>query len=124
MGLLCLEDLEREVVKEVVAKAKNSVIDCGGGVVMDERNVADLKRNSKAVLLISNPDEILKRISRDTNRPSLKAGLSFEEEQLQALSEREPKYRAAADCIFDTTHLKPRQTAIKIIDHIKKKGWV
>ena len=117
-------EIEREMVKEITAEASNSVIDCGGGVVLDERNVVDLKRNSKAVLLISSPEKILERIRRDTSRPSLKGGLDFEEEQRQILAEREPKYRAVADCIFDTTHLKPIQTAIKIIEHIKKKGWI
>ena len=115
--------IERKIVKEVAAKARNSIIDCGGGVILDERNVADLKWNSKIVLLISSPEKILERI-KDTNRPLLKEGLSFEEEQRQVISEREPKYRAAANCIFDTTYLKPRQTAIKIIDHFKNKNWI
>ena len=116
-------EIERKMVEEVATGARNSVIDCGGGVILDERNVADLKRNSKAVLLISSPDKILERI-KDTNRPTLKEGLSFEEEQRQVISEREPKYRAAADCVFDTSYQNPRQTAIKIIEHFKKKGWI
>ena len=117
-------EIERETVKRIAAKAENSVIDCGGGVVLDERNVTDLKRNSKAVLLISSLEKILERISRDKSRPPLKEGLDFEDEQRQILSEREPKYRDVADCIFDTTYLKPHQTAIKIIQHFKKKDWV
>ena len=115
--------IEREVVERVSSEARNSVVDCGGGVVLDERNVVDLRCKSKAVLLISSLEKILERI-KDTNRPPLKEGLSFEEEQRQALSEREPKYHAAADCVFDTSDLKPRQTAKKIIEHFKKKGWI
>ena len=116
--------IEREVVERVSSEARNSVVDCGGGVVMDERNVIDLKRNSKIVLLISSLEKIMQRIKRDTTRPSLKEGLSFEEEQYQTLNEREPKYNAAADCVFETTYLKPHETAIKIIEHFKKKGWI
>ena len=115
-------EIERKVVEEVAREARNSVIDCGGGVVLDERNVRDLRCNSKIVLLISSLEKIMGRI-KDTNRPPLKEGLSFAEEQRQVISERDPMYRAAADCIFDTTYLKPRQTAIKIIKHFKKKGW-
>ena len=115
-------EIERKVVEEVATKARNSVIDCGGGVVLDERNVRDLRCNSKIVLLISSLEKIVGRI-KDTNRPPLKEGLSFAEEQRQVISERDPMYRAAADCIFDTTYLKPRQTATKIIKHFKKKGW-
>ena len=115
--------IEYEMVREVAAEAVNSVIDCGGGVILDERNVADLKRNNKAVLLVSSLEKILERI-KNTNRPPLKEGLSFEQEQRQILSEREPKYRAVADCVFDTTYIKPYQTAMKIIGHFKKKGWI
>ena len=117
-------EIERKVIEDVAAEAKNSVIDCGGGVILDERNVVDLKRNSKAVLLISSLEKILERITQNTDRPPLKEGLDLEEEQRLILGEREPKYRAAADCVFDTTHLKPRQTALKIIEHFKKKDWI
>ncbi len=116
--------IERELVKKVSAETANSVIDCGGGVVLDELNVADLKRKGKVILLISSLEKIMERIRQDVNRPPLVEGLSFEEEQRQILSERDPKYRAAADCIFDTTYLKPRQTAMKIIELFKKKGWI
>ena len=116
-------EIERKIVEEVTTEAVNSVIDCGGGVILDERNVLDLKRNGKAVLLISSPEKILERI-KDTNRPPFKEGLSFEEEQRRVLSEREPKYHAAADCVFDTSYLKPRQTAIEIIEYFKKKDWI
>ena len=65
-------EIEREVVEEVAAKAKNSVIDCGGGVVLDKRNVIDLKRNGKTVLLVSSLEKIIERINRSTDRPPLK----------------------------------------------------
>lgn len=116
-------EIERRMVEEVTAEARKSVIDCGGGVILDERNLLDLKRNNKVVLLVSSVEKILERI-KNTCRPTLKAGVSFEEEQRQVLSEREPKYRAAADCFFDTSDTKPRQTVIKIIEHFKKKGWI
>ena len=91
---------------------------------MDERNVMDLRRSGKVVLLISGFEKIIQRINRDLRRPPLEATLSFEEEQRKVLSEREPKYRAGADCVFDTSYLKPRQIAMKIIGHFKKKGWI
>ena len=117
-------EIEREMVEEVTTKAKNSVIDCGGGVVLDKRNVIDLKRNGKTVLLVSSLEKIIERINRNTDRPPLKKGLSFEEEHRQILAERESKYQAAADCFFDTTHLNPPQIATKIVEFFKKKGWI
>ena len=117
-------EIERGVVEKVSSEVRNSIIDCGGGVVLDERNVADLRRSGKVVLLISSFEKIIQRISRDLRRPPLEATLSFEEEQRKALSERDPKYRAAADYVFETTDLKPSQTAMKIIEHFKKKSWI
>ena len=117
-------EIEREVVERVSSEARSSIIDCGGGVILDDRNVTDLKRNGKVVLLTSSFEKIFHRVSRDLIRPPLEAALSFEEEQRKVLIERDPKYKAAADCIFDTSHLKPRQIAIKIIEHFKKKDWI
>ena len=91
---------------------------------MDEHNVTDLRRNGKVVLLTSSLEKIIQRISRDSSRPPLEEKLSFREEQKKVLIERDPQYRAAADCIFETTHLEPRQTALKIITRFKKERWI
>ena len=117
-------EVEREVVKRVSSEAQNSVIDCGGGVIIDAHNIVDLKKNSKIVLLTSSLEKIMQRISLDSKRPRLKEGISFEEEHRQVFNERLSKYNAAADCTFETTHLKPREIALKIIEHFKKKGWI
>ena len=117
-------EIERGVVQQISSEARNSIIDCGGGVVMDEHNVADLRRNGKVVLLTSSLEKILQRISRDPSRPPLKGNLSFIEEQQKVLIERDPKYRAAADCVFETTHLEPHKTAQKIITRFKKERWI
>jgi shikimate kinase len=74
--------------------------------------------------LTSSLEKIIQRISRDSSRPPLEGNLSFREEQQKVLIERDPKYRAAADCIFETTHLEPRQTALKIITRFKKERWI
>ena len=117
-------EIERGVVEKVSSEVRNSIIDCGGGVVLDERNVVDLRRGGKVVLLISSFEKIIQRISRDLSRPPLESVLSFEEEQRKVLRERDPKYRAAANCVFDTSYLKPRQTALKIVTRFKKKNWI
>ena len=117
-------EIEREVVQRISSKVRNSIIDCGGGVVMDEHNVTDLRQNGKLVLLTSSLEKIIQRISRDSSRPPLEEKLSFREEQKKVLIERDPQYRAAADCVFETTHLEPRKTALKIVTRFKKEGWI
>jgi len=117
-------EIEREVVQRISSKVRNSIIDCGGGVVMDEHNVTDLRQNGKLVLLTSSLEKIIQRIARDSSRPPLERNLSFREEQQKVLMERDPQYRAAADCVFETTHLEPRKTALKIVTRFKKEGWI
>ena len=117
-------EIERSVVAQISSEVHNSIIDCGGGVIVDERNVIDLRQSGKVVLLTSSFEKIIQRINRDLSRPPLDQGLAFEEEQRKVLTERDPKYRAAADCTFDTTYLKPQQIAMKIIEHFKKKVWI
>ena len=91
---------------------------------MDDRNIINLRRNGKVVLLTASLEKIIQRMRLSTDRPALEGELSFEEEQKKFLSERDPKYRAAADCIFETTHEKPYKTAMKIIERFKKEGWI
>jgi shikimate kinase len=116
--------IESEVVEQISSKSRDSIIDCGGGVVVDERNIINLRRNGKVVLLTASLEKIIQRMSLNSDRPPLEGEFSFEEEQKKILSERDPKYRAAADCIFETTYAKPYNTAMKIIERFKKEGWI
>lgn len=116
--------IEASVVQRVAQTTVDSVIDCGGGVVLNAENILSLKRKGKIVLLTAGFEMILKRIKNDPNRPPLKDGLTFEEEQRVILSEREPKYAAAADLVFDTTTKRPPETADDIMDRLQEEGWI
>ena len=116
--------LESEIVAEVSQKAKNSIIDCGGGVVLNDANIANLKRNGVCIVLTASLETIMKRIRHDKNRPALEGGLSFEEEQKKNIAERESKYNAAADFLCDTSQRRPRETAGEITEYLSSKGWV
>ncbi len=117
-------ELEYEVVQEVCGEAENAILDCGGGVVLDHRNVDRLKRHGRVALLIAEFGILLERLSRDKNRPALMDGVSFEEEQRQIMAEREEKYRAAADFVCDTSYVKPEDTANEIRIHFREQGWI
>ncbi len=117
-------ELEAGVVREVSSRARDAIIDCGGGVVVNDDNIRHLKRDGRAVLLTASLEALMERIRRDPNRPPLKKGLSFEEEQRQIIAEREPKYRAAADLVVDTTKKQPAETASEIIQYFTEKLWI
>lgn len=116
--------LESEIVAEVSEKAKNSIIDCGGGVVLNDANIANLKQDGVCIVLTANLETIMKRIRHDQNRPPLESGLSFKEEQEKIMAEREGKYSAAADYLCDTSQRRPRETVGEIIEYLSSKGWI
>jgi shikimate kinase len=117
-------EIESRIVREVSTVEQEAVIDCGGGVVLDDQNIVCLKKQGRAVVLRADLQTLLKRIKSDPNRPPLKEGLSFEEEQKVILKEREPKYQSAADMILDTTSQKPMTTVMEIIKFFQNKKWI
>jgi shikimate kinase len=69
-------------------------------------------------LLKADIDTIISRIQGDANRPSLKEGMTFREEQKKVLEERALKYQKAADVEVDTSILSINQAVEKILENI------
>ncbi|MFX0039805.1 MAG: shikimate kinase [Promethearchaeota archaeon] len=101
---------------ERIAKLTKVIISCGGGVVLNEKNVENLRKNCHMVLLKATIDEIYKR--------SLKNGIETrpiinkedpKREILKALNFRKPYYKAAAEIIIDTTGKKIKRIVREIV---------
>jgi len=99
--------MERKLI-EAVSKKENLVIASGGGAVVDERNVKDLKRNGWIVWLGASAEVLRARMDEAKKggqvRPSL-TGADPQEEIQQLLRVRDPIYGAAADIAIDTSGL-------------------
>ena len=115
---------ESDIVAEVSSQAKKSIIDCGGGVVLNDANIDNLKKDGVCIVLTANLETIIKRIKHDQNRPPLEVSVSFEEEQKKILKEREQKYHAAADYICNTSNRRPVETVQEITEFLKTEGWI
>ena len=115
---------ESDIVAEVSSQAKKSIIDCGGGVVLNDANIDNLKKDGVCIVLTANLETIIKRIKHDQNRPPLEVSVSFEEEQKKILKEREQKYHAAADYICNTSNRRPVETVEEITEFLKTEGWI
>lgn len=61
-------DLETGLLIEMQSR-KNSVISCGGGAALRERNVNEMKKNGRVVLLTAKPETIYERIKDSDDRP-------------------------------------------------------
>ncbi|PIQ99868.1 MAG: hypothetical protein COV66_09700 [Nitrospinae bacterium CG11_big_fil_rev_8_21_14_0_20_45_15] len=116
--------IESDVIKSISDSTQDGVIDCGGGVPLNDENMIELKKSGKCVLLTADIEAIIKRIRQDPNRPRLLEGMTFEEEQKRILEEREPKYKQAADYICDTTKAPPHVTVRKIVEYFKRHSWI
>ena len=92
----------RKVEKEVVEEISNQtdiILDCGGGVVLDPENMANLKKNGLVIYLSAPPERIYNNIKGQKHRPLL----NVEDPQLkisELLASRETYYQKA-DVIID-----------------------
>ena len=80
---------------------KNVVISCGGGVPMRERNVVEMKKNGRVVLLTAKPETILNRVKDNHDRPLLEGNKNVDY-IAELMEKRREKYEAAADIVIET----------------------
>jgi len=98
--------LERASLAQLVAEpawgAAPCVVATGGGVVLDPRNRADMRRTGRVVLLEVAPEQLAVRLRGDTTRPLLAASEAGPGVALAELwGAREADYRAAAHVVVD-----------------------
>ena len=95
-------NLETELLIEMQYE-RNAVISCGGGVAMRERNVAEMKKNGRVVLLTASPEVIYSRVKDADDRPVLR-GRKNVEGISELMEQRRSKYESAADIVIRTDH--------------------
>ena len=112
-------ELETQMCRRLQDQS-NLVIDTGGGLILKEENAKILKTNGTIFWLTAEVSTIVKRISGDTQRPSLSGTKTFVEEIEEILQERTPKYQAAADHSIPTDQTTPHKLADTILSLIAK----
>jgi len=108
--------IEKEIVKEISSK-KDLVVGCGGGAIVDEDNLAILKKSGLVICLKADVDIILERTKATTQRPLLNVQ-DPKGRVNDLLKKREPFYNRA-DYSVDTTNLEIGEVVDKIITIIK-----
>ena len=90
-------NLETELVRKISAM-DNIVVSCGGGTVMRQCNVDEMKKNGTIVLLTAEPETVYERVKGSHNRPLLEKNMNPEYIK-ELMAARRPKYEAAADFV-------------------------
>lgn len=108
---------ESDVVIQLQQK-DGIVISCGGGLVMREENVVNLKKGSKIVLLTATPQTIYNRVHTSTDRPLLNGHMNVEY-IAELMEKRRPKYEAAADIVVATDGKSVAEICKEIVAAVK-----
>lgn len=92
------------------------IISCGGGAVMRDENVENLKKSSRIVLLTATPETTLERVKDSDERPILNGHMNVEY-IAELMEKRREKYEAAADIVIATDN----KTVIEVCEELIQK---
>jgi len=102
---------EKEAVGKV-SKLKGVILDCGGGIVLDQANIDKLKENGYLIYLSATPEFIYEQVKHKKNRPLL--DVDDPKAKIKELLElRKAQYAQA-----DQTVISDGKTIEQICDHI------
>lgn len=105
LGEKRFREIESKVIQNIQPK-EDSIISCGGGAVLDSKNINHLKKNGFLVLLTAKAESIEQRTKKNDDRPPLTDKTPLEEIRF-LLQIRDPIYKEAADLIIDTENKTP-----------------
>ncbi|MFA6508291.1 MAG: shikimate kinase [Treponemataceae bacterium] len=100
-GETYFRDLERRTVEEMNGKKGPLIVCSGGGVILDARNVENIRKRGVSVWLKAKAETVYARIAEEGTRPVLNDDMSVEK-ITAVLEKRLPFYEAAADIAIDT----------------------
>jgi shikimate kinase len=111
--------IESDIIKD--ASQKNDlVIDAGGGAVIKEENIKNLKRNGVMICLTATADVILERTKYTKHRPLLNT--EEPKKKIEELLFQRAPYYAKADFTIDTSGLSVEQVVKEIEEIVKKEN--
>ena len=111
-------EVESDVI-EYISDFDDCIFDTGGGIVMRNENVINLKKNALIVLLTADIKTITSRLRSGKERPALTKKGDYLNEIKDVLQEREERYKNAADYTIDTSRLKPEEACNLIMHYVQ-----
>ena len=93
-------DIESQLILDI-GQEGNTIVSCGGGVVVRPQNTEYMKKSGKIVFLSATPQTIYERVKHSTDRPILNGHMNVEY-IAQLMEKRRALYEAAADIRIET----------------------
>lgn len=107
-------DLESQLILRIAEKG-GAVVSCGGGAILRQENVENMKKNGQIIYLSATPETIYTRVRHSTNRPLLNGNMNVE--YISSLMEKRlPLYENAADIIIYVDGKEKQE----VVEEIKK----
>ena len=111
-------ELETNLLIEMQSQS-NVVVSCGGGVPMRERNVVEMKKNGRVVLLTAKPETLLERVKDNHDRPLLENNKTVPF-IADLMEKRRAKYEAAADIVIQTDGKSELEICEELIHRLRE----
>ncbi len=120
-GEIGFREREIQAVKDI-ARLRNKIVACGGGVPLNRINIDRLKEDSVIVWLEVSPGKVQRRLREsESTRPLLKDSASPEELR-RMMDFRRPFYSRAAEVKINTTRLDLGEVIERILGELKKNA--
>ncbi|MBQ8857796.1 MAG: shikimate kinase [Lachnospiraceae bacterium] len=100
-GETAFRDMETDLLKRLQSSNESYVLSIGGGMPVREENRVLLRDIGTVVYLNASKEEIIRRVSGDTNRPLLQGG-TLEEKVTSLMKAREHIYVETAHKVLHT----------------------
>ena len=82
-------------------KQKQTIVSCGGGIIVRPDNKDQMKKNGRVVLLTARPETVLERVRDSDERPLLNNNMNVEFIK-KLMEKRRERYQEAADITVST----------------------
>ena len=111
------EEQFRKMETKQLKQYSESIVACGGGIVLKDENREFINENGIAILLLATMGELTQRLSASNNRPLL-ADDNMEEALTKLWMERLIDYLDTADFSIETNGKTPEQLTDEILIQI------
>lgn len=110
-------DIESELV-HTIGREGNTIVSCGGGVVIRQENTQEMKHSGKIIYLTADPETIFERVRYSKERPILNGNMNVEY-IAQLMEKRRALYESAADLAVATDGKTKNEICEEIVGKLK-----